>query len=223
MKAGWIQLLLVTSLSACATRLEVSDISEVKPGSEIGGIPFKLQEPYRVSVHRRVTKEDGSVEYQEVYDQLMVLPSRTRTYAIDFDADFLSDHSLELRINANGTLSYSSVGSTSKATDALETLGDQFQAIEDAQTQRDLARDAADASAAAAATAAQTAQDAALLAAMDAMIEVDAAQVALESLDEDATASQIEAARARLSRARLLANIAYRNLGRAEPFPDAGP
>ena len=203
-------------LGSCATRLHVSDITEAETGSEIGGIPFKLPEPYRVAVFQKTTNDDQEVVYEEVYSDRVVLASRSRTYAVHFDADFLSDHSLSLEINPDGTLTTSSLTSDSQADEALAALGEEFRDLEDAK----LAVDNAEAANLAAT---EDEADQAAVAALQAMLEVQAAEVALRALPDTADAVTVQAARARVQLAKLQANLAFKSLGRPQPYPEVTP
>lgn len=220
--------------SACgATTLKVSDISTLKRGDPMNGLPFRMRRPYTVRVFER--QGDGS--YKQVLVQAQDLPDPDHVYTVAAEADSQSARTLEVKLREDSTLDTVHVKSDDKTADAVSAATTQASAIAgaiqsyestkaDAQiaalkSQIELAKQQQALTDARSAPGEQHQTN--LIAALMARQAAEAAQRALDALPPDATASAHGDAAAALRLAEVKANQAAQKAGLPLPYPGVGP
>jgi hypothetical protein len=205
--AGSLAVARVTiQLSGCAATTSVKDITDVKPGGKVEGVPFRVADHYRVRLFQ-LTPEG---EYKEAYTTYQYLPNQEKVYAVNFSGDAFSDHEFKIELNDDNTIKTSSLKSTRHASDAAGALADQVSAVStQLQTNKTNAQTKI--------TTQQTAEEnyIDLKGKADVAVEQYNAVVA----KEDATAVDIASAKAAMDLAKKKANDAAINVGLPQPFP----
>lgn len=216
-------LTLMTVLAAgCSSTLEVYDITDARPGTQVNGIPFRIDEPYTL----RVYAKDSKGTYVRQFSEEMIFPDQDRIYALNFDSDFFSNHTLNLVLKPDGTLSSSNLTTDIRVDEAItafakeiEDVGTAVSDLKETQAQAEIERLAKEEDLRAARAATDAKKYELDQSALNALLEVEAAQRALDNLDPDATDAQKAEAEAELRRKKAAANVAYRQAGRPTPYP----
>ncbi len=98
--------LVLLGAAARAARRRPGELADRSTPEEVDGIPFRLKETYVVRVLQRVGDgEDKTGVYKEVHRSLQNLPDMDHVYVLGVDADGLSDHTLDVKLHPDGTLS----------------------------------------------------------------------------------------------------------------------
>lgn len=224
---------LAVAASACTTTMKVYDISALKDGDHMSGVPFRVRRAYTVRVFAR--QPDGS--YKQVLAQPQDLPDPDRVYAVAAESASQSARTFEVKLRDDSTLDSVHVKSEDKAAETVSAAATQAGAIGDAvasyeskkneaeiaklKGELDLAKQKKDLGDFGGAPAAQHEAD--LVAALVARNAAEAAQRALDALAADATPSQLGDAAATLRLAQLKANQAATKAGLPEPYPGVFP
>jgi hypothetical protein len=119
---------LVASLGGgCASEVKVRDISgpPPQPGVEFEGIPVRF--PSRQAVEVYALQPDGS--YTLVHSHVYVLPDQSRMFAVRVDADELSDHTLALEVEADGTPKKIKTTTSSQGGEVLSQVGSSLSGV----------------------------------------------------------------------------------------------
>lgn len=202
--------------SGCSTTVSVENLSpNLAPASKVDGIPFRAKERYRVRLYKL---EGGKYQEVEVKETFATLANQDQLYVLKMKGSPLSDGTVKVKINADSTLSFVSVDSTSRGQDVLTELGKGAKSIAAAEAARDTARSTADKTAETGVVATEDSHIAALDAQRDALL----AQLELEALAVGASPLDRAKAEQKLIRARVLANQKARRAELPLPYPDAG-
>ncbi len=123
--------LVLLGAAACAARLRGGELADRSTPEDVDGIPFRLKETYVVRVLLRVGDgKDGLGEYKEVHRTLQNLPDMDHVYVLGVDADGLSDHTLQVTLSPDGTLSAVDLkGVELHGDEMLTALGAQVKAL----------------------------------------------------------------------------------------------
>lgn len=195
-------------LGGCSTQVRVSELdNKLTAGSEVNGLPFRAMRRYKVALFRL---SGGSYEQVEP-DKGVTLPDPDRLYVLKMAGQPLSDDTVTVTLNDDGTIKKLVVDVKGKDKEALDGLA---KAIGDADAARTARRTAAETE--------TTSGEAARLAAQKAKLDADLAEVELSALPADATAVARKTAENKLANARLDANQKARKAGLPLPFSDVG-
>lgn len=214
-----IALVLVSFLTGCASSLKVSEISnDLKPGSAVNGIPFRAPKRFSLTVY-----ELTDAGYKEVHKETVTLADPDRLFVLGFESQPLSSATVELKLNADNTLSEVKLKSDSKGDEVMTEVTTQLAAIGAA----DKASAAADVAKATAAQAQTTAAASLRNAAEKARMAAELAKLEADTLERSGTANELELQKAKdkARSAMLDANEAGRLAGKGENyyFPDVVP
>lgn len=210
------QVVAALGLASCSSTVVVEDISDVQDGEAVGGIPFRPSERYVAHVYQFVPDPLATGTYKHRYATAHTLGDHERLYALNFDSQLLSNHTLDVEFHPNGTLDHFKLSQEQEVDTALNALATQLTAV-------DGAMDAQDSAAATAATNAQQA----LVDALEAYNDALEAELALEQLlantEDPPTALDVLTEEGKVRVAQLKANQAYVAAGLQPPFPDVFP
>ena len=113
-------LVVTTMMSACSTEFYSTSIDPQAPsGTKVNGIPFRILQPHLMTVYKKTLY--GYVRVTQVRNNL---PNQNQIYVLGLDGQLLSDATLKVQLNGDGTLKLvetSAVGS--KITDVITALG----------------------------------------------------------------------------------------------------
>jgi hypothetical protein len=232
-------------LAACATRLQVQDISGLKTGEPVAGIPFRVREPRTVRVWMRQSAEgDKPPQYKQVFVRTYELPDSGRLYALNFEASLFGRRDVKVVLREDGALGSVSLKGEDKTGEALAAASKQSLGLADAVVGFEAKQREAQLAALQGRTSLEKAQaefekaqrdlagsreqpsadqNARLVAALEAFNAAQEAERALGNLKPEAPAADRAAAEDKLRLAQLKANQAYRRAGLAEPFPGVFP
>jgi hypothetical protein len=241
---------LITSLLplvcvACSANVEIgrvapeSENAKCSPTGAVAGVPFRVPAIYTLRVYQLKGKSYVPVESAPFVRKL---PDPCELFTLSFGANALSDQTMALKFDVDGTLDLLDMKETQKLDEAITDVGGQavdlFAAVQGRELTELQAQKAAlearkqvvDAEAALAASETKPATDqanasgTAMIAALEAL---NAARAAERSLDAAVRQGATDAERAALEDAlrlaRLKANDAYRKAGLPIPFPDIFP
>lgn len=196
-------------LAGCSTQVRVSELdSTLSPGSSVDGVPFRTMRRYKVALYQLV---DGKYKEIEANKGADTLPDPERLYVLRMKGMPLSDDTVTVSLNEDGTIKKLVVDVKGKDKEALDAL---TKAITDADAARTAKRTAEETE--------LSAGEAARLAAQKAKLDADLAEIEFAALPADATAVARKTAENKLANARLDANQKARKAGLPLPFPDAG-
>ena len=199
--------LLAFLLGACSATSNVYDITNVAPGEEVNGVPFRLADRY----HMRLFQLTPDGKYEEVFASDQYLPNQDKIYAVSFKGDSFSDHEFKIELNDDNTVKTSHLKSVKHGGDAVNALADQATAVSTAlKTQKTAEKTEK--------TAQQTAEENYLDLKGKADVAIASYAATLEK--EDATAVDIVTAKAAMELAKKKANDAAINIGLPPPFTD---
>lgn len=193
-------------VAGCSSVNVVTDITDVKPGEAISGVPFRIAEEYRVRLYQ--LKKDGS--YEQVFQQSNSMPDQTKVFAAGYTARSLSDHTFKVDLYDDNTLKTTSITSTQKLNAAAGALADEVVAHR-------TARDAGIATEKKNHSAQRILESTALE--LKGKADIAAAQLDAVQAKADSTELEKVTARASLDLARNKANVAAIEAGLAPPFP----
>jgi len=212
--------------AGCTSSIKVTDITNAMAGSNVDGLPFRIDAPYTVRVF--IKDKDGI--YKEAFSKEMILPDQDRLYAIGFKSGYFSDQKLNVEFNPDGTLKKTKLKTTGKGDEAITELSKEVNNVGAAVSSYRDTRDQAEIerlqkketlrAAQASDAAKQYELDATALSALQ---TVEAAQRTLDSLGPDASDADRAAAAADLRAKKAAANSAYSLAGRAAPYPSVFP
>ncbi|HYD37373.1 MAG TPA: hypothetical protein VEA60_07155 [Allosphingosinicella sp.] len=197
-------------LAGCSSTLQVKEIGNgVAPGTAVDGIPFRMPKRYTLKLYERTPSG-----YQEVHQQPVTLADPDRLFLLGFESMPLANSTVDFKMNPDNTLQQVGLKSESKGAGALTEVGAQAAAFGKALETEETAR----------ATEATTTSTRAI-AADKAWQAAEEAQLALDNLLKDASASNdaVLKARNKARSAKLDANEAARLAGRAPYYPDVVP
>lgn len=200
------------AMTGCSTTAQVTELAN-KPdaGTAVNGLPFRAKQRYKVTLYRLEDNKYAEVEQKQHYANLADL---NKLYVLKLDGSMLSDGALNFKINPDNTLLNVTVSSTSKAPEAITSLGKVRKDFADASAQR-----AADASSEVNANEALIVkQEDAALEAIDAKNAAELAEAELASLPPSATLVERTSAAQKVARAKVLANQKARRAGLAQPY-----
>jgi hypothetical protein len=207
---------ITAGLAGCSTSVHVANLDpDEKAGVPVNGIPFRTKERYQLKLYRLV---GGKYVPVEINETTASLANQDQLYVMHMKGSPLSDGTVQVKVQADNTLSFLSVTSQPKPQEIATELGKAGKSIADAQAARDTARTAAEKSSGTAVVATEDA----LLAKLDAERDAQLAQLELEALAADASALDRTKAEHKVTRARVVANQMARRAGLPLPFPTAG-
>ena len=129
-------LILIIILSGCSAKYEVTDITNAAPGASVNGIPYRVKGTYKTHLYT-YDKVKSAYEY-DVRD--VTIPGPDRVYAVGFNARYLSDNTLNITQNPDGTLNIVKLSSDDKVISTANTTIDQLVEIDkavEAQIEKD--------------------------------------------------------------------------------------
>jgi len=206
---------LTAALAAgCSTQVKVAQLNaeQLQDNGVVDGLPFRIKQRYRVKLYRLVDDKYVKVDQEMHYANLADLDN---VYVLKLDGGMLADGQFNFKINPDNTLQQVKITSTSKAPEAIASLGKIRKDVTDAGK----ARDAAALASLAADEAGTVKQEDAELAALEAQQAAELAQEELAALAPAATAVAKKTAELKVAKARLLANQKARRAGLVAPFP----
>lgn len=205
------------AMAGCSTQVKVSNLTREQqtPGARVDGIPFRVAERFELLLYEKV---DGKYVQREVTQTLDTFADPDRLYLLSLQGMPLSQGTVTLKINPDGTLARLKVASTSKGQDALTEVGAGLKKIAEA----DAAREKADATHVTAAETAVSSEEDRRVAALQAQHEAELAALELDALPPTATAVVRRAAEQKVAKLRVVANQRARRAALPLPFPDAG-
>jgi hypothetical protein len=202
--------LFTLAAGGCSTTVSVENLSpNLAPGSSVDGIPFRAKERYRVKLYRLVGGKYELIESSA--EAVTTTANQDQLYLLRMKGSPLSDGSVKVKINVDGTLASVAVDSASKGQELLTELGKGVKSIA-------TAREAADKGADTGLAATEDSRVAALDAQRDAII----AQLEFDGLPAGTSMLDRTKAEQRLIRARVVANQKARRAELSIPYPDAG-
>jgi hypothetical protein len=215
--------------TGCSTTMKVEALTDPM-AKTIAGVPFRMQEPYTL----RVYQKNKNNEYKEVHVVWMDLPNPNLLYALNFESEYFSNHTLELKLNDDSTIDsmalttlITSGAAIAEAGTQLNTIADKLATYENDRRAAELANLKSKANLQDEIDKLKTgpveSKEAALVAALQARNDAEAAQRTLNDLPSDATPSQRADAEANLNLLKLKANQAHRKAGLAEPYAGVFP
>lgn len=199
----------VCFVSGCSTNLSVSRMSDVNPGQEVNGLPFRVPKRFNALIFEK--RQNG---YERVTAIPVTLPDPNHLYLLNLEGKPFSNATVEVVANADNTLQQVSIKSASQGAAALTAAGTQINAIATAQQATQTAKATADTAAATAAIAADKAKQAADLA----VLQYD--ELAAKP---DTKAESLLVAQQKVRSAKLDANEAARLARKPPYFPDVIP
>lgn len=209
MKAAKAPTILIATvlLAACSAEIEVREINQktIAQGTQIDGVPFRKKSRYEVEILE--LQEDGQYKpVADLKDNVKTLPDPERLYVLQFTGGPLANAGPTVSLNSDSTLKEIKLKTDSQGDEALGAIEKQVTAVQEERDRRETEKQTN-----------LTTQDNLLVSYYDAKIAAEQAQ-----LEYDALSSPTIVDKSKLELAKRKANIAARNAGKIQPYPNIG-
>lgn len=130
--------LIALPLAACGSSLSVHEIANDAPiGTKVDGIPFRVPRAYTVALYKAASVTDDQAKAYAPQDPTApttsaTIPDMSHLYVLGFSGQPLSNPTINIALNPDGTISSASLSSSPSGQQALAAVATQMTAANSA-------------------------------------------------------------------------------------------